>query len=213
MRALTLPLLFERARTGARTFYHHFKDRDDLVDAVFEYCYDTAVADLANRDVPEACARERFDILCKNIFDSYLTHPRELNFLYVYVFSYVEPDVDLCRVIPSIMLLTGIFTQAQETGAFASRVDPAVAARIVRSMIAGAFSGVTSTACAIWARRRRCVSPTARGSRSKRSSRRIRRLAARGSPPRFSSNLRKISCAPRLRRCGRFSPRRGPFPV
>lgn len=147
VRALTLPLLFERARTGAGTFYHHFKDRDDLVDAVFEYCYDTAVADLANRDVPEACARERFDILCKNIFDSYLTHPRELNFLYVYAFSYVEPDVDLCRVIPSIMLLTGIFTQAQETGAIASRVEPAVAARIVRSMIAGVFWGYEHGMC------------------------------------------------------------------
>lgn len=63
VRALTLPLLFERARTGAGTFYHHFKDRDDLVNAVFRYCYDTAVSDLSDNDDPAAPARERLDLL------------------------------------------------------------------------------------------------------------------------------------------------------
>lgn len=147
VRALTLPLLFERARTGAGTFYHHFKDRDDLVNAVFRYCYDTAVSDLSDNDDPAAPARERLDLLCKNIFKSYLTHPRELNFLYVCAFGYVEPDVGQCRVIPSIMLLTGIFTQAQETGVIASHIDPAVAARIVRSMVAGVFWGYEHGMC------------------------------------------------------------------
>ena len=39
IRALTLPVLFKRAQTGAGTFYHHFRDREDLIDAVCERCY------------------------------------------------------------------------------------------------------------------------------------------------------------------------------
>lgn len=149
VRALTLPLLFERAHTGAGTFYHHFGDRDDLVNAVFRYCYDIAYSDLADNDDPASSPRERFDMLCRNIFKSYLEHPRELNFLYICAFGYVEPDVEQCRVIPSIVLLTSIFAQAQEAGAISGRIDPAVAARIVRSMVAGMFWGFEHGMCAM----------------------------------------------------------------
>lgn len=147
VRALTLPLLFERAHTGAGTFYHHFKDRETLIDAVFSYSYDTAMADLMDPDDPEASPRTRFDELCKNIFKSYMTHPRELNFLYLYAFSYVEPDVSFCRVIPSIMAFTSIIDAAQRAGDLRSTASPSVMARVVRSMVAGVFWGYQRGAC------------------------------------------------------------------
>ncbi len=139
VRALTLTLLFERAHTGAGTFYHYFKDREDLIDVVFLHCYDVAVSELSDTDDPEAPTRQRFDNLCRHMYHAYFYHPRELNFLYWYTFGYVEPDDKLCPVIPSILLLTDIFNHAKEEGLVRQNVASPVMARFVRSMMASIF--------------------------------------------------------------------------
>ncbi len=141
VRALTLPLLFERAHTGAGTFYHYFKDREDLIEAVFVYCYSVAVHELADKDDPAAPTRQRFDDLCKHMYHAYVFYPQELNFLYWHTFGYVEPDVNCCRVIPSVMLLTGIIDTAQKEGLVRTDVAPSVMARVVRGMVASVFWG------------------------------------------------------------------------
>ena len=141
IRALTLPLLFERAHTGAGTFYHYFKDREDLIDAVFGSCYNVAVRELADTDNPEAPVRQRFDDLCHHMFHAYVAYPQELNFLYWHTFGYVEPDVSYCRVIPSVMLLTSIIDAAQKEGLVRTTAAPSVMARVVRGMVASVFWG------------------------------------------------------------------------
>ncbi|MDO4289819.1 MAG: TetR/AcrR family transcriptional regulator [Eggerthellaceae bacterium] len=140
-RALTLPLLFERAHTGAGTFYHYFKDREDLIEAVFRHCYDVAERELAETDDPSAPTRERFDALCRHMFHAYVVYPQELNFLYWYTFGYVEPDSTRCRIIPSVMLLTAIIDAAQKEGLVRTSAAPSVMARVVRGMVASVFWG------------------------------------------------------------------------
>ncbi len=139
VRALTLSLLFERAHTGAGTFYHYFKDREDLIDAIFFHCYEVAESELLETDSPEAPTRQRFDALCHHMFHAYAYHPRELNFLYWYTFGYVEPDVIFCRVIPSILLLTDILNHAKEEGLVKQNVATSFMARFVRSTMASIF--------------------------------------------------------------------------
>lgn len=141
VRALMLPLLFERAHTGAGTFYHYFSDREDLIEAVFAHSYEVAVRELLGTDDPQAPVRQRFDDLCRHMFHAYVTHPDELNFLYWYTFGYVEPDVSSCRVIPSVMLYAGIIGAAQKEGLISSNSTPGVLARVVRGMVASAFWG------------------------------------------------------------------------
>ncbi len=68
IRVLTLPVLFKRAQTGAGTFYHHFRDREDLIDAVYERCYQVAKEQLEGVDDPAAPPRERFYVLCRHMF-------------------------------------------------------------------------------------------------------------------------------------------------
>lgn len=141
VRALTLPALFERAHTGAGTFYHYFKDREGLIEAVFLHCYEIAVHELADTDDPEAPARQRFDALCHHMFHAYVAYPQELNFLYWHTFGYVEPDVNYCRVIPSVMLLTSVIDSAQKEGLVRTTAAPSVMARVVRGMVASVFWG------------------------------------------------------------------------
>lgn len=141
VRALTLPVLFERAHTGAGTFYHYFSDREELIEAVYLHCYDVAAHELAETDDPQAPPRERFDALCHHMFHAYVAYPQELNFLYWHTFGYVEPDVNCCRVIPSVMLLTSILDEAQREGLIRTSTAPSVMARVVRGMVASLFWG------------------------------------------------------------------------
>lgn len=141
VRALTLPALFERAHTGAGTFYHYFADRDALVNAVFEYSYEVERCELVEADDPSSSARPRFDAFCYRMYRAYRTHPRELNFLYWYAFGYVEPEVGTCSVIPSVVLLTDIIDAAQKENLIADHSQASVLARVVRNMGASAFWG------------------------------------------------------------------------
>lgn len=149
VRALTLPLLFERAHTGAGTFYHYFKDRDDLIDAVFKHSCDIASRELAETDDVNAPTRDRFDALCRHMFHAYVDYPLELNFLYWHTFGYVEPDLECCRVIPSVMLLTSIIDRAQKEGLLCSTASASVLARVVRGMVASVFWGYEREAYAM----------------------------------------------------------------
>ncbi len=139
VRALTLSLLFERAHTGAGTFYHYFKDREDLIDAIFRHCCDIAANELLDTDDPETPTHQRFNDFCHHMFHAYLYHPRELNFLYWYTFGYVEPDMNFCPVIPSILLLTDILNHAKTEGLVKQNVASSFMARVVRSMMASVF--------------------------------------------------------------------------
>ena len=141
IRALTLPVIFEHAHTGAGTFYHYFKDREDLLDAVYAHCFDLAIEELSDKDDPDATTRERFNCFCRNMFHAYRVYPREFNFLYWYTFGYVEPDVNCCRVIPSVMLLTRIIDRGQKEGIVASGASASVLARMVRGMAASMYWG------------------------------------------------------------------------
>ena len=77
IRALTLPVLFKRAQTGAGTFYHHFRDREDLIGAVYERCCQVAKEQLEGVDDPAAPPRERFYVLCRHMFwAACAAHPR-----------------------------------------------------------------------------------------------------------------------------------------
>lgn len=137
IRALTLPVLFKRAQTGAGTFYHHFRDREDLIDAVYERCYRVAKEQLEGVDDPAASPRERFHGLCRHMFWACMSFPREFDFLYWYSYGYVVPDDFRCPVAPSILMLTGIIARAQEEGDLPADAPPSMMARVTRSMMAG----------------------------------------------------------------------------
>lgn len=137
--SLTLPALFERARTGSGTFYHHFASRDDLVEAVFEHCYVVAREALVDRDNPELSTPERFSLFIANLFQAYIDNPRQLDFVYRYSYDYVTPAENYVRVIPSLLLLTNIIGAAQREGFAPAAISPMAMARIVRSMVASAY--------------------------------------------------------------------------
>ena len=147
IRALTLPVLFEHASTGAGTFYHYYRDREDLLESVFAHCFDVATRELADADEKGAPTRVRFDGLCSRLFSAYVRYPREFDFLYWYSFGYVQPDVTLCRVIPSVMLLTSIIAAAQKGGLIGDTSSASVLARVVRGMAASVFWGYQRGAC------------------------------------------------------------------
>lgn len=121
IRALTLPVIFEHAHTGAGTFYHYFKDREDLLDAVYAHCFDLAIEELSDKDDPDATTRERFNCFCRNMFHAYRVYPREFNFLYWYTFGYVEPDVNCCRVIPSVCCSRASSTAGRKRASWRAR--------------------------------------------------------------------------------------------
>ncbi len=140
-RALTLSALFERAHTGAGTFYHYFKDRDDLLNEVFLHCCDVESDALRADDEEPSSARRRFDDLCKRMFEAYVDHPRELNFLYWYSAEFSEILANSCPVIPSVLLLTDLIAAMQQEGQVKREADPSVMAHVVRGMLANVYWG------------------------------------------------------------------------
>lgn len=139
IRALTLPLLFKTAHTGAGTFYHYFNGREELIDAVFDTCCSVtkdALPGIAEGDYdPEAAFME----LCSGIILAHLDYPRELSFLYLYAYDYVEHEEDRMRVTPSLMMLTQVIMKAQDRDLISDDVDPAMMARLVRGVVASTF--------------------------------------------------------------------------
>lgn len=138
IKALTMPLLFERAHTGGGTFYHHFKDLDDLIVQVYQFCLDRATYAVVDKDDPALPARERFGQAVRNLISAYAAYPRELNFVYQYSYGYLKPSVGESKDMPSLVLLVDIVEQAQREGVAPSGFPPLLVARMVRSMVATA---------------------------------------------------------------------------
>ena len=134
--ALTLPVLFKRAHTGAGTFYHYFDDRSVLINGVFERCFNIINEDLIPVVNNPCASHQWFDDAIKALFDAFLLHPREMNFLYSFAYAHVMPERDFCLVIPSVALLTRIISQAQTEGEASTDASPIVLSRMVRAMLA-----------------------------------------------------------------------------
>lgn len=138
-RALTLPALFERAKTGSGTFYHYFDGRDDLIDAVFAHSVNIASRELSALDNPELKPHERYYEFWKNLFRAYREYPRELDFLYWFTYGYVvsyDPDRE---EIPSIQVLNSIISAAQERGCIHDNDSANTMSHWVRGMFASLF--------------------------------------------------------------------------
>ena len=73
VRSLTLPALFQKARTGAGTFYHYFSGREELIEAVFDVCCAVAVDELTSFKQLEGSAESRFGALCQRCCSSICT--------------------------------------------------------------------------------------------------------------------------------------------
>lgn len=149
IRALTLPLLFKSAHTGAGTFYHYFSGRDELIDAVFDTCCSTATSELSSVEEQGATPRECFFYLCSAMFDGYRRHPRETTFLYIYAYGYAEPGEQRERVIPSLTLLESYLSDAKGKGALPESVNAPVAARVIRGAIASIYWSYQHGLCGI----------------------------------------------------------------
>lgn len=138
IKALTMPLLIERAHTGGGTFYHHFKDLDDLIKQVYQFCLDRATYAVVDKDDSSLPARERFDVAVRNLIGAYADYPRELDFVYQYSYGYLAPPVGESKDVPSLVLLVNIIEQAQREGVVGDCLPPLLMARVVRSMVATA---------------------------------------------------------------------------
>jgi AcrR family transcriptional regulator len=141
IRSLTLPALFERVHTGAGTFYHYYKDRDDLIDSIFEHAYNIAEAAFDGIGETDGSVYTRFEELCTAICEAYKKYPRELNFLYWYEYGYIAPEKAGERVIPSIRHLSAVIADGQAEGIVRIDATPNMIARVVRGMAASLFWG------------------------------------------------------------------------
>lgn len=139
LKALTLPALFERAHTGAGTFYHYFKDVADLIDQVYARCLEVSGEMILAPDDESLPAHERFDAAIANLFKAYRAYPRELDFIYQYSYGYVTPAANESTDMPTLVLMTEIIESAQREGLAPDCLPPRPAARIVRSMVSSAF--------------------------------------------------------------------------
>lgn len=139
LKALTLPALFERAHTGAGTFYHYFKDVADLIDQVYARCLEVSSEIILAPDDKNLPAHERFDTAIANLFKAYRTYPRELDFIHQYSYGYVTPAANESTDMPALILITEIIECAQKEGMAPDSLPPRPAARIVRSMVSSAF--------------------------------------------------------------------------
>lgn len=141
VRSLTLPALFQKARTGAGTFYHYFSGREELIEAVFDVCCAVAVDELTSFKQLEGSAESRFGALCQMLFRAYRVHPREMLFLYLYGYGYVRrlDKSEGTRSIPSIPVIAETISQGQQEGSLSPHADPLVCARAIRSSLASVY--------------------------------------------------------------------------
>ena len=141
LNGLTLPVLFEQAKTGPGTFYHYFENTGDLVTNVFEYCTGVAYEELVLYDNPEHDPHLRYYEFCKNIYRAYRDHPLELDFLYGYSFGYtVRYDKEAeVPTIPSLNVLKSIITEAQRRKCVSTAHSALTISHVVRGMIASYY--------------------------------------------------------------------------
>ncbi|MDO5334636.1 MAG: TetR/AcrR family transcriptional regulator [Coriobacteriia bacterium] len=141
IRGLTLPLLFEVAKTGSGTFYHYFKGTEALVDELYAHCCEIAEEAVNEKDDESLPVRERFDNAIMNIFQAHRDYPRELRFIYWYAYGVVVPDAATDRPVPSIVLLGKIIEKAQEEGLATTGSPAIISARMIRGMVASCLWG------------------------------------------------------------------------
>lgn len=141
IRGLTLPLLFERAKTGSGTFYHYFKGTEALVDELYAHCCDIAEEAVNEKDDEALPVHDRFDEAIANIFQAHRDFPRELCFIYWYAYGLVVPDAVTSRPVPSISLLTQIIEKGQEEGLLTTGSPAVISARMIRGMVASCLWG------------------------------------------------------------------------
>lgn len=141
LRALTLPALFERAHTGAGTFYHYFDDRSALLDTMFDRCCDVADRELAAFRDSDAPAEERVSLLCSLLFDAYRSYTREFDFLCSTVFGSPSPCTGRGRETPATRALAFVVAEAVKQGVARSDVSVELLVRVLLSVISSTFWG------------------------------------------------------------------------
>lgn len=141
VRALTLPALFERAHTGAGTFYHYFQDRSDLFDSMFDYCCEIAARELEVVEDADVGARERLERLCVLLFRAFVAYPREFDFMYWYSFGYIVPGGRSSEQTPSALQIRSIVSSAIEEGGIPDSSTPRTLVRAVHGLAMSAFWG------------------------------------------------------------------------
>ena len=147
LRALTLPALFERAHTGAGTFYHYFDDRSALLDAMFAHCCELADRELATFRDSDAPAEERLSLLCTLLLRAYMRFTREFDFLYYSAFSSLSPCPGNDRETPTMRALASIVAEAVEEGVVRVDVAPELLVRVLCNIIASSFWGYRCGLC------------------------------------------------------------------
>lgn len=132
-----VPLIAERARVGAGTLYRYFDSKEALVNALYRHWkarLARAVTDSLPADAPP---QQQFRELCRRFTRFGLTYPRALAFLELH---YHGPYLDAqSRAVDDRLIapLVGLLEAAQRQ----MMVKP-IAARMVLSMIYGAYVGV-----------------------------------------------------------------------
>lgn len=77
----------EKARVGVGSIYRYFKDKDELIHALFVYVIEKEGNEILQEYNPKAPLRERYIHICTRMFQFAAQHPKESNFLEQYVHS------------------------------------------------------------------------------------------------------------------------------
>lgn len=141
MRGLTLPRLFERASTGSGTFYHYYRDRDDLLDTLFLHCFDVVAQELDSADDESLTYPERLERFLICTFGVCEAYPREFSFLYWGSCGYTGLETECCRLSPFSLMLTRLLSQARESGEMTVDFSPVLVAHMIYGMVESALWG------------------------------------------------------------------------
>jgi TetR/AcrR family transcriptional regulator, repressor of fatR-cypB operon len=79
-----MSLVSERSGASAGVIYHHFENKEAIIQALYERVYELKRASLLEGYSPEMDAKEAFILAWTNWYTFYRKHPREMRFLHQY---------------------------------------------------------------------------------------------------------------------------------
>jgi AcrR family transcriptional regulator len=77
----------EKARVGVGSIYRYFKDKDELIHALFDYVIEKENGEVLKEYNAKAPLRERYIHICTSMIQFAVQHPQESNFLEQYFHS------------------------------------------------------------------------------------------------------------------------------
>jgi AcrR family transcriptional regulator len=79
-----MSLIAERSNTSAGLIYHHFKSKEEIIQALYERIHILKMASILDGFTPEMDAQQAFVEGCERIYLFYRKHQKEMRFLEQY---------------------------------------------------------------------------------------------------------------------------------